>query len=318
VAQLWHFFSNATKFDAAIIILPQLIYANHREKDMKRVRQNVAAETEKWLKAGTVNERWELGIDMEWCTARCVYYDEDAAKKLARSINLNGNHTTEFEFCAKTTLDAIWTEKGPSTALNFASCKKPGGGWRSGMQAQEESLARASGLVPTLESPQCADFYKDKSKHGWNAAGMILSPDVPVFREEDGTVREPKTCSFITCAAIDARTARLYYSEDDIAAEMLRRIEQILALAAASGATTLILGAWGTGVFANDVGTIASSFAYHLRGKYAHQFRRVVFAIPDKIDQFKLCYERESMIPAPELPDKHAWATTNAPRRKRH
>src|SRR5262249_18471136 len=37
-------------------------------------------------------------------------------------------------------------------ALNFASAKNPGGGWLGGARAQEESIARASGLVPCLES----------------------------------------------------------------------------------------------------------------------------------------------------------------------
>ena len=35
--------------------------------------------------------------------------------------------------------------------LNFASAKNPGGGWESGALAQEETLARASGLVPCLK-----------------------------------------------------------------------------------------------------------------------------------------------------------------------
>ena len=37
---------------------------------------------------------------------------------------------------------------GNVACLNFASAKNPGGGFLGGSQAQEESLARASGLIP--------------------------------------------------------------------------------------------------------------------------------------------------------------------------
>jgi uncharacterized protein (TIGR02452 family) len=284
---------------------------------MKHTRKLIALGTENWVSSGVVNERWEIAEDMKWALDNVEYYDNEEGKKLVRSLNLTGNYEGEVQFSATTTLDAIWAEDGPLVALNFASCKKPGGGWRSGAQAQEESLARASGLVRTLESATCARFYGKPAKRGWNAAGMIFSPDVPVFRDEDGTPREPKNCSFITCAAVDARSARKYYDDRTIAEEMLQRTEQVLALALHKGATTLILGAWGTGVFANSTEMVATCFGHHLRGRYARQFRRIVFAIPDKVDDFRFYYENGKVASA-KLADKHDWAATNAPRRKQH
>ena len=44
-------------------------------------------------------------------------------------------------------------------ALNFASAKNPGGGFRKGAQAQEECLARCSALYSSLTSPAAAGFY---------------------------------------------------------------------------------------------------------------------------------------------------------------
>jgi uncharacterized protein (TIGR02452 family) len=47
---------------------------------------------------------------------------------------------------------ALAAEYPTLACLNFASAKNPGGGFLSGSQAQEESLARASGLYSTLHS----------------------------------------------------------------------------------------------------------------------------------------------------------------------
>ena len=50
-------------------------------------------------------------------------------------------------------------------------------------------------------------------------------------------------------------------------------------VAAAHGHRTLVLGAWGCGVFRNDPHTVASAFAGALRE--VGQFDRVIFAIRD-------------------------------------
>lgn len=86
-------------------------------------------------------------------------------------------------------------------ALNFASAKHPGGGWLNGAIAQEESLARASGLVACIAgNPMYARnaalgdaIYTDDA---------IYTPDVPVFRDDDGQLlAEPYLCAFITMPA---------------------------------------------------------------------------------------------------------------------
>jgi hypothetical protein len=43
----------------------------------------------------------------------------------------------------------------------------------------------------------------------------------------------------------------------------------------------------------------------------------IVFAIPDKVDDFRFYYENGKVASA-KLADKHDWAATNAPRRKQH
>ena len=64
-----------------------------------------------------------------------------------------------FEVVNETTLSAasrLAKADGNASvlALNFASAKNPGGGFLKGSQAQEESLARASGLYPCIAQMQ--------------------------------------------------------------------------------------------------------------------------------------------------------------------
>jgi uncharacterized protein (TIGR02452 family) len=60
-----------------------------------------------------------------------------------------------------------------------------------------------------------------------------------------------------------------------------RRAELVLRAACAAQVDTLILGAWGAGVFGNDPALVADAFAAPLAGLYHRAFSRVVFAILD-------------------------------------
>jgi uncharacterized protein (TIGR02452 family) len=167
-------------------------------------------------------------------------------------------------------------------ALNFASAKRPGGGFLDGGRSQEESLARASGLYPGLaafprlyETNQaCASaLYTDH---------MIYSPAVPVFRDDEGELLgQPYPVSFLTAPAVNV--AALKPAElPRVEATMRARMDKLLTVAAVHGHTTLVLGAWGCGAFGNDPAHVAALFHEHLQGPvFAGLFRQVVFAILD-------------------------------------
>jgi uncharacterized protein (TIGR02452 family) len=192
---------------------------------------------------------------------------------------------TAIEVRNETTLAGITrllaSGRGPVAALNFASAKNPGGGFLNGSQAQEESLARSSALYASLL--RAPDYYLGHRRLSscLYTDAMILSPGCPVFRADDGTLHaEPHLATFITSAAPNAGAIG-----GDEAADLpdvfRRRGEYVLALAAAHGYDTLVLGAWGCGVFRNDPALVAATFAEHLYGLWAGRFLRVVFAVLD-------------------------------------
>lgn len=188
-------------------------------------------------------------------------------------------------------------------ALNFASAKRPGGGFLNGALAQEESLARASGLYACIaHSP----MYEQHGHSAMYSDWVIYSPDVPVFRDDEGALLdEPWPCSFLTCAAVNARAVLEHEGgrrRDAIAEAMRRRVARVLAVAAAHGHDTLVLGAWGCGVFGNDPSLVAGLFHAALDVDFRGAFDRVTFAVVDGSPEAKTIgpfYERFGAGAAP-------------------
>jgi len=173
----------------------------------------------------------------------------------------------------------------PVAALNFASANNPGGGFLSGSQAQEESLARSSALYASLM--KAWDFYE---QHRQDASplysdSMILSPACPIFRDDAGNLlSDIRLATFISAAAPNARVLQETVPEhvDRIPGVLAGRAECILALAASRGYRHLVLGAWGCGVFRNNPETVADVFMALLgSARWANRFSRVVFSILD-------------------------------------
>lgn len=170
--------------------------------------------------------------------------------------------------------------------LNFASAKNPGGGFLGGSQAQEESLARASGLYASLQK---ALSYYEFHRQGGNALyshHMIYSPEVPVFRDDiDRLIDEPWLASIITSPAVNAGALKKNSPEleNQILSVMRERIDRVLALAASRGHKQIVLGAWGCGVFRNRPVEIADLFAESLaEGPAAKAFEQVRFSVLDR------------------------------------
>ncbi|MBL8793381.1 MAG: TIGR02452 family protein [Planctomycetia bacterium] len=197
-----------------------------------------------------------------------------------------GNRATRVEVANESTLAAalrLVARGQRPAALNFASAKHPGGGFLGGARAQEESLARSSGLYACINgNPMYA--YHQASSDALYSDYAIYSPDVPVFRDDDGQLlSEPYLCAFITSPAPNAKVVleRDRRRRADIRSALERRIRKVLAIAAHHGHEALVLGAWGCGVFGNDGEEVAELFRRALAYEFQGVFAEVIFAVLD-------------------------------------
>jgi uncharacterized protein (TIGR02452 family) len=173
----------------------------------------------------------------------------------------------------------------PVGALNFASAKNPGGGFLSGSQAQEESLARSSGLYASLSNAHAFYQHHRDNPSPFYSDAMILSSNCPIFRDDAGSLlNHVHHATFISSAAPNAGAVKEKSPHDlHLIADVLRRrAEYVLAVAASRDIRYLVLGAWGCGVFRNDPRLVAQVFMDLLAGAdWRGRFSKVVFSILD-------------------------------------
>jgi uncharacterized protein (TIGR02452 family) len=236
--------------------------------------------------------------DQQRSVDNSLHYTEPMLKsalpKVEALLATPATGTTHFEVTGATSLEAsrqLVLSGAPFVmCLNFASAKNPGGGFLNGSQAQEESIARSSGLYQSITHHM--DFYKTNRALDTclYTDAMIYSPEVPVWKDDEGNaLDEYYKLSIITSPAVNAGAVIRNEPNhvDDIEPVMLRRMEKVLAVSLLHGHKTLVLGAWGCGVFQNDPDHVARYFAQHLKeGKFKNRFERIVFAIKSNDERF--------------------------------
>jgi uncharacterized protein (TIGR02452 family) len=221
-------------------------------------------------------------------TGSRLYRPADA-DGLLQEFDKPGGTPAEVRVYHATTLEAaaaLVADGGRVGCLNFASARNPGGGFLGGSQAQEESLARSSGLYPCLL--QFREMYAYNARPdstGLYSDYFSYAPGVPVFRGEAGEwLPKPFLLDIITAPSVNAGALQRNNPEllPELVPTMCRRTRLVLAAAARHSIDSLILGAWGCGVFGNDPAQIAELFAEalaepNIRGR----FRRIDFAVFD-------------------------------------
>jgi uncharacterized protein (TIGR02452 family) len=265
----------------------------------KEQRIQIAEETLAVLARGSyqtaANQSIEIGKLVEWA--------KDATKTYVRG-NMPTVDLQRYEQPVKLTVAnetsgaALQRLSGVGHShiglLNFASAKNPGGGFLSGAQAQEEALARSSGLYPCLLS-QMAQFYEPNrtNRSSLYLDAAICSPEVPFFKSDTGDYwPEPYLATVVTAPAPNTGAIANNQPQDlpQVLPTLASRAAMVLHLFAVSGVETVILGAWGCGVFRNDPRQVAQTFARLLKpgGQYSLAFKTVTFAIPGLKDDTNL------------------------------
>jgi uncharacterized protein (TIGR02452 family) len=195
--------------------------------------------------------------------------------------------------------------------LNFASATRPGGGFLLGAVAQEESITRSSSLYTSLSTPIANQFYASHTQDnrgGYYTHAMIYSPNVLLFRNDNGDWLNPMKVEVVTSPAVNAKEVRGRHRagnqsqsgghfdrnrlEAYIRDVMRERMARVLALFEIRRVRNIVLGSFGTGVFRNDVKTVAGIWSELLNGRQARfstSFDNVLFAIPDEktLEEFK-------------------------------
>ncbi|MBD2576383.1 TIGR02452 family protein [Oscillatoria sp. FACHB-1406] len=257
--------------------------------------KNIARETLEMLDRGFFiapnGEQISLQPALENAIAQTrLYTPEEGAQLLNAAPSSPGNLAT-LEVTDETTQIAAYrlvvTESVPDLVLlNFASARNPGGGFLNGAKAQEEDLARCSGLYPCLLT-QPAYYEANRANESVLYSDRIIySPRVPWFRTRSHDA--PNTlflASVITAPAPNAGVAlqRNPGCAKEIETALRRRAGIVLAIAAAQGHRNLLLGAWGCGVFQNQPPLVADAFGKWLSSeRFFGAFDRVVFAIYDR------------------------------------
>ena len=209
------------------------------------------------------------------------YPPESMLPQLAHS---DKNTRIEIQNCTTlTALQQLLSRGTHPVALNFASAESPGGGFLQGARAQEEYLARSSTLYSCLQhNPMYA--YHRTHQDPFYSDYVIYSPDVVVFRDDDGAMlAKPFSTAIITSPAVHAHGVRRYLpdQEERIGEVMWQRILKVLAVAVKHEHDSIVLGAWGCGAFGNDGYQIARLFKRALDVNFVGAFENVIFAITD-------------------------------------
>jgi uncharacterized protein (TIGR02452 family) len=256
-------------------------------------RKALAQETRRIVEDGyyvTGGVRTDIAAEVEAAREGTRLYRPREIQQLLDQPGIHGGAAPRLEVTPESTGAAACRLVREGTddvvALNFASARNAGGGWLGGARAQEEDLAISSALVSTLwTKPEYYDANRRESSLLYTDH-LIHSPRVPFIRDEDKNLSSPPVpVSVITSPAPNAgeHLRRHPGDLDGVRRTLQRRSGHVLAAARDRGHRTLVLGAWGCGVFRNNPADVAGCFkAWLTDARFAGAFDRVVFAILDR------------------------------------
>jgi uncharacterized protein (TIGR02452 family) len=170
--------------------------------------------------------------------------------------------------------------------LNMASAMRPGGGFKNGAGAQEESLFRRSCLHLCLKE----DYYPLDIRSG------IYTPSAIIIAESEAKsynyLKSPELMSFISFPALNLNNSHNSHNSNHIQSEIdlitYDKIDAIFKIAILNNHDTIILSAFGCGAFGNDPSNVANIFKQVIRDRsYDQHFANIIFAIIEDYNSSK-------------------------------
>lgn len=231
----------------------------------------------------------ELKTSVQLSRYEQKFYDYDVYPVITTRQRRN----TDVQVNRATTMDAARKWKKTNRferigILNFASATSCGGGVLYGAQSQEESLCRTSTLYSCLDIPYLHSvFYEYNQKHYdcTYSDALIYTPDVTVFKSDDPFPQQLERKDWIQVDVITCAAPNNFYqslNDNRIFNLQYRRAKHILHIAAAHHIDTLILGAFGCGVFRNKACVAADAWK-HAIIEFGGYFKHIDFAIYEHV-----------------------------------
>ena len=241
---------------------------------------------------------------------KTIHYDHKS--KLERGATLSASRAIEFSFpstsvyvlnedCLVTYQNLVSKGYRP-VVLNMANKDSPGGGYRRGDGAQEETLFRRSNYYQSLDvdlddGKPSARFYCDSNcnlqpltnqhhMYPMDEFGAIYTSGLTVFRHAEAVgysfMDEPMfDVSAIAMAAYrDPKLDDKNFLADRYSIGTRKKIENIFAIAHHHKHDALVLSALGCGAFKNPPEHVAALFKSVIE-QFAGYFKSIYFAIID-------------------------------------
>lgn len=258
-------------------------------------RMEIAAETVEVSKKGTYTSyqgkkvSFDAALDTEFWDAKDLE-NLSAEDAVAVDQNVGSNPAASRPSIICVDEDVVATvlrlaEEGTDMSrvgvLNFASARHAGGGFLNGAMAQEEAIAYCSNLyVNQIVTP----YYDQNAKvrSAMYTDHMIWS-GITFFRDSKYRFLEtPVKTNVLTSPAVNMGQVRIKGENEAIAKRVMKhRMGLVLDLFAEKGCKTIVLGAFGCGVFQNDPDDVAQNWIDLIEEK-GHHFDQIIMTVLDK------------------------------------
>ena len=232
-------------------------------------------------------------------TSKCYFEtfqspNVNRSKTKIPSIELKATDTVSALFDILDFQHVTGIDVGRIALLNFASFKNPGGKFIEGSSAQEESLCHSSFLYNVLRHFDETIYARNRrnTNRGLYFNRAIYTPNI-LFFNPNPLIRSyyhTSNADVITCAAPNRsigknrRPGEANYgdipSENENYKALYERCQFVLKVAQDNDVKTLVLGAFGCGVFAQNPYVVARIFT-SLLSLADYSFDRVIFAVPN-------------------------------------